>query len=65
MRARVIDIKDNQIYLEVDRQIRFRSRYLVSHEDERVHKADDVDFSFVGIEGRHWVLIEHIESHNQ
>ena len=46
MRARVIEVDKNQIYLEVDRQVRFKTPYVMSRTDLVPSNAQDVEFRF-------------------
>ena len=47
MQAKIIEIKDDEIYLEVDEQLRFHSHFVVSHDLQPLHVLDRVSFSFV------------------
>lgn len=46
MRARVIEVSKNQIYLEVDRQVRFKTPYVMSRTDLVPSDSNDVEFRF-------------------
>ena len=60
MRARVIEIGNDIIYLEVDDQIRFTSRYCLSCQSERIDRNDTVDFAFTEGQGNRSVIIRQI-----
>jgi len=46
MRARVIEVSENQIYLEVDQQVRFRTPYITSRTGLIPENTHDVEFHF-------------------
>lgn len=46
MKAKVIEITDSQIYLQIGDQLRFKARYEKHGEPESPHKTDTVDFDF-------------------
>lgn len=46
MRARVIEVDEKQIYLEVDRQVRFKTPYITSRIGLDPTDSDDVEFRF-------------------
>jgi len=47
MKAKIIEIKDDEVYLEVDEQLRFHSRFVVPPRLQPLHVLDHVNFSFV------------------
>jgi hypothetical protein len=64
MRARVIEISDQQIYLEVDKQLRFRSEYKVGARDRSISRDDSVDFVIECSSGHPRVVIESVVDTN-
>lgn len=60
MRARVIDVSDRVVYLEVDRQLRFKTPYLAGRAATRLERKDDVDFDFAVHDGRACVIIKNV-----
>ena len=44
MLARVLEISDQNIYLEIDNQLRFRSKYILPDLDARPNELSQVDF---------------------
>ena len=60
MRARVLEIDDRQVYLEIDSQLRFRSRY-VRFPSAPIPAAEDiVEFHFTEA-GTRLIVIEQVE----
>lgn len=47
MQAKIIEVKDDEIYLEVDEQLRFHSHFVISGELQPLHVLDRVNFTFV------------------
>ncbi len=47
MQAKIIDIKEDEVYLEVDEQLRFHSRFVAPQRLQPLHVLDRVNFSFV------------------
>ena len=47
MTARVIDISDRTIYLEIEDQLRFRSSYQLESNEQRLEPNDRIDFEFL------------------
>lgn len=47
MQAKIIDIKDDEVYLEVDEQLRFHTRFVAPQKLQPLHVLDHVNFSFV------------------
>jgi hypothetical protein len=60
MRARVIDITERQIYLEVDKQLRFRSEYKAGAANRLIARDDSVDFVIACSSGHPCVIIERV-----
>ena len=46
MRAKVLEITDQSVYLEIDQQIRFRSAYRLRDARRRLAPLDCVDIAF-------------------
>ncbi len=46
MLAKVIDVTKDMVYLEIDKQLRFKSQYIMQDNREQVAKSDNVNFSF-------------------
>lgn len=47
MQGKIIGIKEDEVYLEVDEQLRFHSRVVVPPRLQPLHVLDRVNFSFV------------------
>ena len=47
MQARIIELKDGEMYLEVDEQLRFRTKYVASRDLIGMCVFDRVDFTFM------------------
>ena len=60
MLAKVIDINEQTVYLEVDNQIRFKSKYILQKPTERIMKSDNVNFTFSKIRGSACIVINDI-----
>lgn len=60
MKAHVLDVKDGLIYLQIENQIRFRSRYLYPDGTRRIIGDIDVDFHFIQRGGIPVVMIDRI-----
>lgn len=60
MRARVIDINERLVYLQVDQQLRFKTPYLAIEPGGQLQRKDDVDFDFTEHDGRACVVIKNI-----
>jgi hypothetical protein len=46
MKATVIEVTENQIYLQIDDQLRFKARYETGGSPVSPHRTDTVDFDF-------------------
>lgn len=46
MLARVIDVTDHEIYLEIEKQLRFKSHYVVKCQTSDITRDDRVNFFF-------------------
>ena len=46
MRATVLDVSNDQIYLQVGDQLRFKAHFATDNRKSTPHKADTVDFDF-------------------
>ena len=62
MFAKVIDVDDKQIYLEIDRQLRFRARYILRSSNIGIQKMSRVDFDFLPGSGNSCIVIRSIKS---
>ncbi len=62
MYAKVIDVDDTQIYLEIDRQLRFRARYILRSSNIGIEKMSRVDFDFLPDSGHSCIVIRSIKS---
>jgi hypothetical protein len=62
MLARVIDVTDDTVYLEIDNQLRFKSPYVMQNNREPMAKSDKVNFSFTSIGGGSLVVIKKVIS---
>ena len=60
MLAKVIDVDDQQIYLEIDRQLRFKSKYVLSSSSSDITRMSRVDFEFVPNSGHSCIVIRSI-----
>ena len=60
MLAKVIDVNEQTVYLEIDDQIRFKSKYIMHKPEERISKSDNVNFSFTNIGGNSCIVIRNI-----
>ncbi len=47
MQGKIIGIKEDEVYLEVDEQLRFHSRFVVPQRLQPLRVYDRVNFSFV------------------
>ncbi|PWB75559.1 hypothetical protein C3F09_02000 [candidate division GN15 bacterium] len=47
MQGKIIGIKEDELYLEVDEQLRFHSRFVAPQRLQPLHVLDRVNFSFV------------------
>ena len=62
MLARVIDVTEDTIYLEIDNQLRFKSPYVMQNNREAMAKSDKVNFSFLISGGGSLVVIKNVIS---
>lgn len=62
MKAHVLDVKDDLIYLQIENQIRFRSRYFCPDGTRGIIGDVDVDFHFIRRGGIPVVMIDRIRS---
>lgn len=60
MLARVIDVNDQTVYLEIDNQLRFKSKYIMQTPEGRIMKSDNVNFSFSRIGDNACIVINDI-----
>jgi len=60
MRARIIDVNEKLIYLQVDQQLRFKTPYVAVNGDRLPSRKDDVDFDFTEKDGRACVVIKKV-----
>lgn len=44
MHATVIDVKDDEIYLQVGNELRFRAHYIASHSSMSIYPSALIDF---------------------
>lgn len=65
MKAKIIDIKDDEVYLEVDEQLRFHTRYVASQALQPLHVLDHVNFSFVPSGTIPCVKIQSVMNHSR
>jgi hypothetical protein len=56
MQAKIIEMKNDELYLEVDEQVRFRTRFVAPTELTNLSPADRISFDFVP--GNHSLCIE-------
>ncbi|MBD3403242.1 hypothetical protein GF420_10135 [candidate division GN15 bacterium] len=63
MLARVVDITDGAIYLEIDSQIRFQADYDHTLLSRTVHPEDHIEFHFRELDGHPVVEVDAIISH--
>jgi len=63
MRARVLEVSEEQIYLEVDEQLRFKIPYVLNRQERKPTSDDDVEFRFSRILDRKTVIIESVIEH--
>lgn len=61
MKGIVLDLSANQIYLEVDEQIRFRSPWIARPTVAPLHIQDRVDFAFSVDKGKPCVVIQAVQ----
>ena len=60
MLARVLEISDQNIYLEIDSQLRFRSKYILPEMDTPPKELSQVDFDFTHQGNTFYVIIRTI-----
>jgi len=61
MFARVLRVNDERVYLEIDRQLRFSSRYILGSAQPRITESCSVDFDFTVRGGAPWIVIRKID----
>ncbi len=64
MRGRVLELTENQIYLQVGDQLRFRSSYVCASNSRLLQSGEQVDFEFAPIRDRLCVLIQATTAHS-
>lgn len=64
MQARIIDLTESLIYLEIDEQLRFKSRYVAGSHIDQLSVHDRVDFNFGNTEGQPCVVIRSVLGRN-
>ncbi len=47
MQGRIIELKDGEVYLEVDEQLRFRTKYIAPQTLSSLSVLDRIDFTFL------------------
>ena len=57
MYAKVLDVNDQLIYLEIDHQLRFKSRYVLDRGGCTVSRQSNVEFDFTLNNGNPLVVI--------
>ena len=62
MLAKVIDVTEDTVYLEIDNQLRFKSHYVLQSQREQVTVSDNVNFSFSNTGGGPLVIISDVVS---
>ncbi len=62
MQATVIEVNGQNIYLEIDSQIRFESRYVTKTPDSRIGQGTVVDFRFSTSNGFPVVVVHGVET---
>ena len=58
MIARVVEVADGNIYLEVDSQIRFRAPFNINPSVEPLHQNDCIEFHFARHQGCPCVAVD-------
>jgi hypothetical protein len=61
MQATVIDISEQSIYLEIDRQLRFESKYVSTQPMTAIMKSSKVNFDFSRADGVPVVVVSGVE----
>ncbi len=61
MQATVIDISDQSIYLEIDRQLRFESRYISASPMARITRSSKISFELLHNDGVPTVVVYGVE----
>ncbi|MFZ5979259.1 MAG: hypothetical protein ACOYVF_01375 [Candidatus Zixiibacteriota bacterium] len=49
MLARVLEVNDQTVYLEIDNQLRFKSKYITQTPEVQIMKSDNINFSFMKV----------------
>ena len=62
MLAKVIDVSEDTVYLEIDNQLRFKSQYVMNGNREQMAISDKVNFSFSSSGGGFLVVINDVIS---
>jgi len=60
MLAKVLEVNEQTVYLEIDNQIRFKSKYIMQTHREQLTKSDNINFSFSKIGGNGCIVINSI-----
>lgn len=60
MQARIIEISDSHLYLEIDEQLRFRSQYVAGSDVARLSKYDWIDFRFSNDRNGPQVIVQNV-----
>lgn len=64
MYARVLEVSNNQIYLEIDNQLRFRCSWIIRPLTPNPSVTDRVEFHFGQRSGKPTVVIEQVKSND-
>ncbi|MFZ1683998.1 MAG: hypothetical protein WAU88_07675 [Candidatus Zixiibacteriota bacterium] len=62
MQGIVLDFTPNQIYLEIDKQVRFRSRWIAEEPLTSLHVRDRIEFKIQIDHGEPQVIVHAIQS---
>ena len=62
MQGIVLDFSANQIYLEIDKQVRFRSRWIAEAPLAALHVRDRIEFKIQIDHGEPQVIVRAIQS---
>ena len=60
MLAKVIDVTEDTVYLEIDKQLRFKSQYVMQSNRDQMAISDNVNFSFSHSGGGALVIINDV-----
>jgi hypothetical protein len=58
MQGIVLDFTANQIYLEIDKQVRFRSRWIADTQSTPIHISDRIEFKIQIDHGEPQVIVQ-------